>query len=479
MMGLTAAPGFSGRVHLRAKVVQSAWLVGEDAPKQWMHLTIEGAYKGHQMGEFEFTREVHAEIIRNFDRDPNPIPVTLGHDGEQETPAYGWIHQLELRKHDGKEGLWGLVEFTERAAEWVRAGNVKFCSVEVDFDARDAVTGKPIKSELFGCAFTNKPFLRGQAPLHLSRVTRSTNRRLNMAIDSADMLARVRDALGLEDDATLEQITQAASAIDQLQQASTKPKANNTPVEEQAKGDGALDVAASNEPQQELDLSADADTAKLEEAPAEEEEAAPMGGEMEAVVAALAEALSMDPAEVMALMAQKLEDIAQVLAGAPEDGMPADEQMAASKTVQDAADARMRALSKQVSNKDAEIAKLKEEVGELLIAADNKRLDDAIRLGHVLAADRDKFTKLARSDRKLFDEWLDGAADEPAVPTGTIAAGRGSVDVKRLSVDGATKDSEIYQVYERQLQHIKDPERRDEIIRGRIRAIQDKEIGNA
>ena len=117
-------------VALRGKVS----LLSDGSPKTWIQVAVEGTWDGHPAGAFTFDREAMTGIVRNFEAQHNSIPLTYEHpahsgDG-QPIPAAGWIRDLSVRD-DGS--LWAFVEFTEKAAEMVRAGEYRFCSVVVDF----------------------------------------------------------------------------------------------------------------------------------------------------------------------------------------------------------------------------------------------------------------------------------------------------------------------------------------------------------
>lgn len=160
--------------HGDVRPLKQAMLDGT-APRTWIHLAYEGEWQGHPAGEFEFTRQVFDQLVSNLARQKNPAPLTYEHpnysgDGAP-VPAAGWIHQLEVRDGSAGAELWGEVEFTERAAKFVRSGEYRFCSVVVDFDSIDRKSGEPIGPELYEVGLTNQPFIDGQRPIAFSRRT--------------------------------------------------------------------------------------------------------------------------------------------------------------------------------------------------------------------------------------------------------------------------------------------------------------------
>lgn len=184
------------RVYLRAQIP----MVAPDARKAWVHFTIDGAYLGHPDGAFEFNAKVNQDIIKNFNAQKNPVVMTYEHpnysDGQPKR-ASGWVHELKWK--DG--GLWGYCEFTQAAAEMIKAGEYRFTSVVVDFDGVNRKTAKPQGSELFAVALTNSPFIDGQQPIALSW-RGNTKRRLSM--NDIDLKAALK-ALGLDESTSPEQ----------------------------------------------------------------------------------------------------------------------------------------------------------------------------------------------------------------------------------------------------------------------------------
>lgn len=148
-----------------------------DAPK-WIQVAYEGAWSGHHMGPFQFTRQMFDTIVRNFRNHPqytgrsDVVAFDFNHASEMHptegsipsegTPAQAWAQDLEVRTGpDGKAQLWALTRLLEPAKTYIRNGQMKWVSVAVWFDAVDPVTGKPIGPTLTSIAFTNNPFLQG------------------------------------------------------------------------------------------------------------------------------------------------------------------------------------------------------------------------------------------------------------------------------------------------------------------------------
>lgn len=139
-----------------------------DEPKKpvWIQLARPGRF--YKDGAFVLDDKVFGDIIRNFNETANQaVPVDFEHATEMAAsagtipmlgaPAQGWIKRVEMRG----DNLFGLVEWNDLARDYIRAGQYKFISPAIRFDARDRTTGKNVGAKLTSAALTNKPFLDG------------------------------------------------------------------------------------------------------------------------------------------------------------------------------------------------------------------------------------------------------------------------------------------------------------------------------
>lgn len=135
----------------------------------WNQVAYEGQWAGHAAGRFQFTREIFEQILRNFGRRKDHIPLTYGHPDSERASymgAAGWISELKLGTDDeGRLALFAKMNFTERAAAQVKADEQRYCSVVVAFEATDEVSDEEIGAELLEVGLVLAAFLDGMRPL--------------------------------------------------------------------------------------------------------------------------------------------------------------------------------------------------------------------------------------------------------------------------------------------------------------------------
>ncbi len=184
----------SGRAACRGASVELR--VREPAPSrveglgEWVQVAKEGDYTGYQGGRqpFSFTRQVFDQLVRNFRLHPSYrlgpdergevgiVPWDFNHASERDptagdlpvlgAPAVGWTSDLDVRTGaDGKAELWAYTTFLEPARSYIKAGQYKWASVAVAFEAIDPLTGENIGAVLTSIALTNQPFIEGMQEL--------------------------------------------------------------------------------------------------------------------------------------------------------------------------------------------------------------------------------------------------------------------------------------------------------------------------
>lgn len=391
-------------------------MVREGAAQTWVDVAFEGTWRGHRAGEFSFTREVFEEIVANFKANPNPVPLDYEHATEMAgpAPAAGWVQGVEVRNVDGVAHLFALVEFTDEAAQWVREGRYRFSSAVVDFRSRDLQSGEQIGAELLSLALTNVPFIRGQAPIRLSR--RSSPIALNevttMKIDKAELIRRIRKLEG--DEVSPEQVGKLAQSMALLDEAmgggESEPAPDPEPAEEPS-DPAAMSTALADDPDPAPDAPpAEPVAAADDEAPAEPAPETEAQGLLEQAM----EALGLD-----------LPGLVEVLKGLLSGG---DESAATMPlSAKTALTSKISGLEEQVKLREdkikvlsAQCAKQGEELGKYREREADEAVDLLVASGRLLDDAKPRWRKLYLSNREQFDELAAGLPE--IVPVGGHAA---------------------------------------------------------
>lgn len=172
----------------------------EGAPQQWAHLLPQGEFEGRDGRRFRLSDP--DRVIDAFRRNNGPIVVDYEHAtaGEQTgpTPAAGWLTDLEARP----DGLWGLIEWTQKARGMIAAREYRFLSPEI-LHARD---GKIIALRSVG--LVHKPNLALTA---LNR--QEAGAMADADTSSPEILTALRDLLTLDDDAGTDAIIAAVRRL--------------------------------------------------------------------------------------------------------------------------------------------------------------------------------------------------------------------------------------------------------------------------
>ncbi len=195
-----------------ALLSQARKLRDDAAAPRWNQIAKVGIFRGHPAGPFELNPKVFEEVVRNYTAvDLGQVALDFEHASEEEAsagsipqtgaPAQGWVLALENR---GEAGLWGLIEHLPLARGYVLGKQYRFFSPAIRFGARHPETGQPIGARLTSVAYTNKPFLRGLAPLAAKDAAPSTGA-TTMSTSTSDpheMMKSMKACMGLHPLAT-------------------------------------------------------------------------------------------------------------------------------------------------------------------------------------------------------------------------------------------------------------------------------------
>ncbi|MFW6027277.1 MAG: phage protease [bacterium] len=146
------------------------------------------------------------------------IPVDYEHQTDkaevngQPAPAAGWIEKLESRK----DGVWGLVRWTERAAAHIREREYRFISPTFNHDKAGIVI------RILRAALTNKPALELKALAATETATMNLNE---------EQFADLQGLLNLNEDADGAQVLAAVRELNETATAATPDPAKYVPIE--------------------------------------------------------------------------------------------------------------------------------------------------------------------------------------------------------------------------------------------------------
>lgn len=406
-------------------------LVEQGASEVWIHIAYEGTWEGHEAGAFTLDRKSFDQIVVNFDRQANPIPLDYEHATEWATkaPAAGWVQEIQVRTTDGSAHLWARVELTTEAAGHIREGAYRFSSGVFVFDATDRVSGDDCGCVMHSLALTNTPFVDGQEPIRLSqRAALATG--ADMKIDKAELIAKLNELEG--DELSPEAVAKLAEALALLAEAA----ADKPPDEPEVP---AAEVAPASDAPEEAVVATDApptgepvpDTVALqfeEEGEVPPEDQTSDAGAM--AMALLMETLGLDEAGVLAFLEANRDALAG-LGGATEEPAPLDaalsEQVSTLSEDVDARDTMIRDLHEKLTKYiDAE-----QVAAQITAEAEVTELVDA---GRLAASQRDWAIKKCKAGG---EDWTGvKALLSPVVPTGRHA----SATNQPISRNGSTPE---------------------------------------
>jgi phage I-like protein len=400
---------------------------------RWQQIAYEGEWYGHSNGDFQLTAEIFDQIIKNFDRREDDVPVIYGHPGVGSTEAAhmgaaGWISELRRDVDDkGRQALFARVKWTERTAAKIKADEYRYCSVVIYFDSVDEVTGENIGPELLELGVVPAAFLDGMTRLAASRAGRAQARALarkDLEMSDKELIAKAMKELG--DDFTLEQLLKVVEAEKQKQAALSGDASEDG--EEPAEDIEASDATG----EANVVEAADMPTEDVEGAPSEEQDAA--RGAAADVMERLAEMKGVDLPAAIAFVEEMLEQIATMPDG--EAGAPmAEMSKSHSKTI-----VELGKVSKRVAELEARDAA--REI-ELQHARFDVSLSRHVTDGHITDAEANAFREMSTDEdygaqaltvaTKALSKRLKGA---PAAPKGRVyKAGKPSDGPRSLGVE--------------------------------------------
>ncbi len=183
---------------------------GATAPKpgapQWIQLLPAGSFRGRD-GRGPFHLDNASAVIAATEalRMEAGIPVDYDHATDfaapkgRPAPAAGWIREFAVRAG----AIWGRVEWTVRAAAAIAAREYRYVSPVFQFDAQSGRVTRLLRAGL-----TNNPNLYLTAIAAAASVAARTEEST-----MEEFLGKLKEILGLEPGATLDEVLAAARAI--------------------------------------------------------------------------------------------------------------------------------------------------------------------------------------------------------------------------------------------------------------------------
>lgn len=187
--------------------------VGEDLPTE-IQLAPLGEYRDAQGRPFRVTEEEIAAIMENAAKKQNDAVIDYEHQtlSGKEAPAAGWVKRYVDR---GKDGLWGIVEWTEKAKTYLKNKEYRYLSPVLLSTRKDA-DGFWRPSVFHSAGLTNTPQIDGMVPI--------VNRFEPQNKKEEPQMKKLLELLGLKPEATEDQAVEALAVL--------KNKAENPEVKE-------------------------------------------------------------------------------------------------------------------------------------------------------------------------------------------------------------------------------------------------------
>lgn len=181
-----------------------------------------GEWKGHPVGDQSYGPVECKAMVDYFNAttaaNGKCMVIDYGHQVLQsfDAPAAGWIWSLELDEKADPPGIYGEVEWTERAASGIKANEYRYISPVIITGEKDTVTGEVVPIQLFTAALTNIPFMHDKmnavtanmakgAALFTNAITLTqytTHTNTGGGMDPQKMMDGVKKELGLGADAS-------------------------------------------------------------------------------------------------------------------------------------------------------------------------------------------------------------------------------------------------------------------------------------
>lgn len=139
-----------------------------DGNRLWVQVYPFDTWDHPQFGETTIDSSIASMMKSNFDQGVRGTDIVFdyehGLDTAKGTKASGWYKEMQVRD----DGLWGLIEFTEEAKKEIADNQWRYISGQHYDQWTHPHTGDTHQYVISGGTLTNKPWVKGMAPLNFS-----------------------------------------------------------------------------------------------------------------------------------------------------------------------------------------------------------------------------------------------------------------------------------------------------------------------
>jgi len=167
---------------------------GKTAAPQRIQLLKCGEFIQENGKKLAITPKLLESFKKNFDDNARGYPdkqLPIDYFHENDKVAAAWIKSVEVQG----DALFAEVEWTPRGEKIVSDRELRYVSVEFDFDYRHNEGGKKFGPTLFGAGLTNRPFVKGMNPVTLSEGETAMNEEQYKA-KIAELEAKIKELQG-------------------------------------------------------------------------------------------------------------------------------------------------------------------------------------------------------------------------------------------------------------------------------------------
>ena len=147
----------------RLQPIEISLSEGQDKAPEKIQVIRTGTFHHEKYGKFEITKDHLLSFKKNFDARVRGIDIALDYGHNSEGEAAAWFKDLEL-SDDGTE-LWAVPDWTPDGAQAVVGKKYRYVSADFNFDYQDNESLKKHGPTLLGAGLTNRPVVKGQAPV--------------------------------------------------------------------------------------------------------------------------------------------------------------------------------------------------------------------------------------------------------------------------------------------------------------------------